>query len=608
MANTQFDNFGFNPDDLYLNPNETDLLIAALDSNKPEQAFVGQNPEPLSPYAPQGSKQEQRTRNASGQGTGSQHDSPDGTNGTVGQESNPYLDFDTSEGAWDWNLRSLPEHYTADSLTQGLDRKGSAGSDGEDDEDKQQSPEADEGEPGDKRKNSDDLDDEDGGGKRQETDAKNGRKQTQRPGRKPLTSEPTTVSPTFRVIATNMLTCGNKKRKAQNRAAQRAFRERKEQHVKNLETKVDELTKASEAANHENDLLKAQIDRLQTELKEFRRQMSLNSGANGGSPTFRSAGQPYSSRAVWDLNNNFNFEFPTFGRVTDGKLHSSPVSSANNRNNSPTVASPASISSHRSNSQSAARTSIDNDLSSLFTPDVLENAEIRSKPASQSNKSGSKDGRSPSTGVPPRRSADSNGASPASSGSNAGLTSSSCATTPEATCETPDQRKDTVTTANVAGKGDNFGSKEAFCKDFQTACGNAQNPVPLVMSNSSNEIPALTPALTSQSHDSSLDYNGFDWLANQNGGTFDPILFGDYREPQDNVLNSDFNFFNDAFPSLSEYSSPQSATQTQPVEPKLPKKKDLMQEIEEKQAGKEPEVVPGEERQQFLTCNLLWSV
>lgn len=44
---------------------------------------------------------------------------------------------------------------------------------------------------------------------------------------------------------------------------------------------------------------------------------------------------------------------------------------------------------------------------------------------------------------------------------------------------------------------------------------------------------------------------GIDWLAAQNGGQFDPLLFGDYRESQDAIIgDGDFNngFFNDAFP------------------------------------------------------------
>ena len=74
----------------------------------------------------------------------------------------------------------------------------------------------------DKRKSIDGEDDDDeGGGKRREGADKTAKK----PGRKPLTSEPTS------------------KRKAQNRAAQRAFRERKEKHLKDLETKVEDLRK-----------------------------------------------------------------------------------------------------------------------------------------------------------------------------------------------------------------------------------------------------------------------------------------------------------------------------------------------------------------------------
>ena len=363
--------------------------------------------------------------------------------------------------------------------------------------------------------------------------------------------------------------------------------------------KVDELEKASEAANHENAKLKATIETLQTEVKEYRKRLSVNSNTNGGSPTFAGIGQPY-SRASWDINNNFSFEFPTFGRVTDGKIQSAPLKGVANKGNSPPVASPASVTA-----------SMDNDLSSLFTADVLSDAESRSKsielgsPNSQSGNSKTRTGSRPGNPSLHRASADSSGASPASTGSNIGLTSS-CATTPEATCETPDQRKDTGAGVNGAGSGDKFGTQEAFCKKLQTACGNTKNPVPLTMSDSSNEVPALTPALTTQSHDSSVDLNGFDWLANQNGGAFDPILFADYREPQDNVMNNDFNFFNDAFPALNDYSS--HTPQNQPLEPRLPKKKDLMQEIEEQSAGKEPEVVPGDERQQFLTCNVLWLV
>lgn len=145
----------------------------------------------------------------------------------------------------------------------------------------------------DKRKSFDAADDADeGGGKRQEGEDKTIKK----PGRKPLTSEPTT------------------KRKAQNRAAQRAFRERKEKHLKDLETKVEDLEKASEAANNENSVLKAQIERLILELNEYRSRVSW---VNAQGPVRRqsSAMSPRNS----NLNpgtSDFHFQFPKFGATS----------------------------------------------------------------------------------------------------------------------------------------------------------------------------------------------------------------------------------------------------------------------------------------------------
>ncbi|KAF9451755.1 hypothetical protein P691DRAFT_319034 [Macrolepiota fuliginosa MF-IS2] len=55
------------------------------------------------------------------------------------------------------------------------------------------------------------------------------------------------------------------KRKEQNRAAQRAFRERKEKHVKDLEDKVAELEAKNEVAQHENENLRDLLTRLQSE-------------------------------------------------------------------------------------------------------------------------------------------------------------------------------------------------------------------------------------------------------------------------------------------------------------------------------------------------------
>ncbi|ODQ50470.1 hypothetical protein SAICODRAFT_31798 [Saitoella complicata NRRL Y-17804] len=66
------------------------------------------------------------------------------------------------------------------------------------------------------------------------------------------------------------------KRKAQNRAAQRAFRERKEKHVKELEQKLNELRENTSLTAEENKTLREQIARLEME-NEVLRQAGITS-------------------------------------------------------------------------------------------------------------------------------------------------------------------------------------------------------------------------------------------------------------------------------------------------------------------------------------------
>ncbi|KAJ2359817.1 DNA-binding transcription factor yap1, partial [Coemansia sp. RSA 2611] len=72
-------------------------------------------------------------------------------------------------------------------------------------------------------------------------------KKFKKPGRKPILTEAST------------------KRTAQNRAAQRAFRERKQQYLKGLEEKVKELTEQQERTERENAQLKQCVDQLKEE-------------------------------------------------------------------------------------------------------------------------------------------------------------------------------------------------------------------------------------------------------------------------------------------------------------------------------------------------------
>lgn len=83
-------------------------------------------------------------------------------------------------------------------------------------------------------------------------DAHDDKKQHTKPGRKPIATE------------------AKSKRTAQNRAAQRAYRERKERKMKDLEDQVLLLEDDKIRANTEADILKAQIDVLKSELSRYR--------------------------------------------------------------------------------------------------------------------------------------------------------------------------------------------------------------------------------------------------------------------------------------------------------------------------------------------------
>lgn len=85
--------------------------------------------------------------------------------------------------------------------------------------------------------------------------------------------------------------------------------------------------------------------------------------------------------------------------------------------------------------------------------------------------------------------------------------------------------------------------------------------------------------------------------------SFDPQLFGDYREPQNAILAGqglyDGSFFNEAI-DLDQFGSPANATSTpQPV------KKDLVSSIDEK-LNADHDTPAGDGL--AMTCNLMWYV
>ena len=170
------------PPNFMLTPQQQSLLFAALNSNKSQQNGNTGNGLTLSPD--------------------SFENNPPSTNANGFQES-PFLDTynyeDVGDSSFDFSLIDDQQPKMIGDLP------GSANSDSAD------------GEGNEKRSHPDDDDDDSNDPKRRESTEKVPKK----PGRKPLTSEPSS------------------KRKAQNRAAQRAFRERKEKHLKDLETQVE---------------------------------------------------------------------------------------------------------------------------------------------------------------------------------------------------------------------------------------------------------------------------------------------------------------------------------------------------------------------------------
>ncbi|KAI9894485.1 MAG: DNA-binding transcription factor yap1 [Vezdaea aestivalis] len=532
---------------LNLDANQQDLLMAALNSGRqaaPDQRSTSQT---MADLAANGASEVPPLNG--------QHPNSSGLEGSL---ESPYLDYE-------------------------LDYDLDAGFDGED---------AANGEmigslPGDaaddlheKRKSFDgDDEDNEGSSKRQETEEK------KKPGRRPLTSEPTT------------------KRKAQNRAAQRAFRERKEKHLKDLEDKVSDLQKASESANNENSILKAQVQTLEKEVKEYRQRMINQASTN------RSSSGGYSSSS-WD---SIAFDFPAFGYQSSLK----PVrneASANRTFPGPTRPTPNSQAQpQRSASQGSNSTAFSQnqqsfistpspanntpfDFSDLFSPSM--GAGITMSPSSEygthKNSVGPRANDSRNGSVDntlmnnvPSLNGDyslSNSASPSASSVSQHGPGSSTGTSPEPSGNSP---------AN---------SHQSKLVDTSLKTINEE-------SSFLNIDPATSGFL---SKTPSADVNSFTWLAAQNEGQFAPDLFGDYRDPQDAIAGptQDFNgFFNDAY-SLPDFGNLGATPDLSPaLNMSTPggtatTRRDILSEVDAASNGEVAPAAPEE----MLKMNQIWFV
>jgi AP-1-like factor len=354
-------------------------------------------------------------------------------------------------------------------------------------------------------------------------------------------------------------------------------------------------------------MLRAQVEKMSVELVEYRKRFSLNGATgrtslSGGLPPYL-AGKGLSNGGLNNPNDvSFQFEFPKFGRLPGPQTHpaqtsilngarqsASPSVTMNQDLISPSPSDKDSVSPRNqslqypaSNGSSSGLTQTPaqldsgdmSSLSGLFSPSILET--VGKSPQYDffgnaiSNSNGSRSSTDSANGNLSTGHSTTYSSPSASSNSNHGP-SSSCGTSPEPSMQSPIYNKpidSTLTTIGEENSGNTtLGEGElTFCDKLNMACGNPNNPIPRTMSES-------------------------------NSGNF-----GDYREPQDNILsgdNFDNSFFTDAF-AMPDFNSPFNAEPSP-----APVKKDLVAQIDEKQNADE-EVVPGEDTSKLLTCNTIW--
>jgi AP-1-like transcription factor len=352
------------------------------------------------------------------------------------------------------------------------------------------------------------------------------------------------------------------------------------------------------------------VQRLQTELREYRKRLSLNSTGLNRSPPIAGGFSSLLGNSG-STTSNFQFDFPRFGGLPGAHiLDNGPLSKSASKSTTTAPANgPARQNSNgrslspRSQASGSTSDSPDKNGTSISTGAAQRSGSLNGFFNGFDNNSPNQAtrGSTDSSGTPSRVFQFNSGSSTHSDSPSASSTSqagqnSSCDTSPEPSHQSPSNPVDTIADGYICHG--NTEGEITFCEKLNMACGNPRNPVPRAMSKSDvtpSPAPAKTPA---------ADISGLDFFANQNGGQFDPSLFGDYRESQNAIVgDGDFTggFFNDAFPT-ADYGSPFHFGDT----PAIPRPNPL-EEIERLQDG-DDEVVPGEDTTQMLNCHKIWYV
>ena len=353
---------------------------------------------------------------------------------------------------------------------------------------------------------------------------------------------------------------------------------------------------------------------------------------NGGSGPSRS---PSLNSGTQYGGNNFQFDFPKFGNLPVSQIYSGGRSSGHQDTKKSSTSSPSPVRYRQGSSNSVGsinespnqnhgvrnnsynsnfsshRTSMDNanqhgetdPLSGLFSPSALDR--MTSSPSDYSSSNAVMG----ATNQNHRRSLESsapflNGGanhsmtgSPSASSVSQHGPGSSCGTSPEPSNHSPmnGQAKDNgLNTINEERSHQSGSNTEVSFNDN----------LDLAFDNISNTIPRSTPypTPTSMAKAPGPDVNGIDWLAQQNGGAFNPELFDNYREPQDAIAGGDLSgFFDEAAFAMPDFSSPFNFGNDSPQTPE----KEFFQDMGRKSSAAES-LPKSPDRSKMLNCNSIW--
>lgn len=376
--------------------------------------------------------------------------------------------------------------------------------------------------------------------------------------------------------------------------------------MKDLETQVEELQQSSDTANQQNGLLRAQVERLQVELREYRKRLSWMSSGNSGISATTNIPSAHSKGAYGLQNNEFLFDFPKFGDLPGSHLFNTQANKndqtkSKDGSRAPGVLSRENLHGRTPNAGSQAGAPSSTNASTPGARSVQWTSS-RSNGTASSNASI----KAPYNNLKPSASSNqdtTNSDSPSSSSdSHQSQLLSSNGTSPEPSLNSPDAKHHGGNSCSIHGS-----NEESFCAQLGMACGNINNPIP-----AARDQKAKSHSVSSDQPPLADDQLGVDWLAQQNGGQFDPVLFGDWREPQDAVLSQDFgSFFNEAFP-LPDLGSP-SHNLTEADVPQQQQQEAQQQGFKRSMAAQfggkhDEEVVPGDDKAKMMSCTKIWYV